>query len=99
MNEWVYFLHAPREDFIATMTDEEREVWGRHVAWVTALFEEGSIVVGGPPHGPTNTGICVFEAEDEAAAQAVVAADPAVVSGIGRGEVRPFRMLYLRGRD
>jgi uncharacterized protein YciI len=99
MSEWVYFLHAPREDFAATMTDEEREVWGRHVDWLTARFEEGSIVVVGPTLGPINTGICVFEADDEAAAQAVMEADPAIASGIGRGELRPFRMLYLRGRD
>ena len=25
--EWIYFIHAPREDFAATMTPDERAVW------------------------------------------------------------------------
>ena len=28
MEQWVYFIHAPREHFAETMTDEERAVWG-----------------------------------------------------------------------
>jgi hypothetical protein len=28
--EWISFLHPPREDFAATMTEEERAVWGVH---------------------------------------------------------------------
>ena len=30
MKEWIYFIHPPRDDFAATMTDEEKSVWGRH---------------------------------------------------------------------
>jgi hypothetical protein len=28
MAEWIYFPHPPRENFAATMTDEEKAVWG-----------------------------------------------------------------------
>ena len=28
MAEWVYFIHAPRENFAETMTEEEQQVWG-----------------------------------------------------------------------
>jgi hypothetical protein len=30
MAEWIYFIHPPREDFAATMTDEEDAVWRVH---------------------------------------------------------------------
>ena len=46
MAEWAYVIHAPREDFAATMTD-----------------------------------------------------DPAIASGIATGELRPFSVALLRGRD
>lgn len=99
MSEWIYFLHPPREDFAATMTPEEQAVWAEHWTRLQGLHAEGRIILVGPTLGPTNTGICVFEAEDEQEAQRFVAEDPAVTSGIARGELRPFRVALLRGRD
>jgi hypothetical protein len=32
MAQGIYFLHVPREDFVATMTDEEIRVWEEHSA-------------------------------------------------------------------
>ncbi len=99
MAEWVYFIHPPRDDFAATMTDAEQEVWARHWARIQRLFADGSIVLIGPTLGRTNTGICVFEAPDEAAARAFMNDDPAIAEGIARGELRPMRVSLLRGRD
>jgi uncharacterized protein YciI len=97
--EWIYFLHAPRENFAATMTDEEGAVWGEHFERLKRLLAEGVLVMAGPTLGPKNTGVAVIEADDEAAAQKIVDEDPAVASGIARGELRPFRVSLLRGRD
>lgn len=99
MAEWVYFLHPPRDNFAATMTDAEREVWGVHFARLKRLLAEGTLVLAGPTLGSINTGICVIEAEDEAEAQRLMEEDPAVASGYARGELRPFRVSLLRGRD
>ena len=99
MDTWLYFIHPPREDFAETMTDAENEVWGRHWARIQRLFDEGSIVLVGPTLGRTNTGLCVFEAPDEAAALAFMNADPTISEGFARGELRPFRVSLLRGRD
>jgi hypothetical protein len=41
----------------------------------------------------------VFEAPDEASARAFMDEDPAIASGIGRGELRPFHVSLLRGRE
>ena len=99
MAEWIYFLHAPREDFAATMTEEEQHVWGEHFERLQRLVTEGVVVLAGPTLGRVNTGINVFEAEDEAAARRIMEEDPAVASGIATGELRPFRVALLRGRD
>jgi uncharacterized protein YciI len=97
--EWIYFIHAPREDFAATMTDEEREVWGVHFERLQRLLAEGTLVLAGPTLGRVNTGIAVIEAEDEATARRLMEEDPAIASGIATGELRPFAMALLRGRD
>jgi uncharacterized protein YciI len=99
MAEWVYFLHPPREDFAATMTDEERGVWSVHFERLQRLLRDGTLVLAGPTLGRVNTGICVIEAPDEDAARAVMEADPAIAGGYARGELRPFRVSLLRGRD
>jgi uncharacterized protein YciI len=99
MAEWVYFIHPPREDFAATMTPEEQEVWAVHFARLQRLTAEGTMILAGPTLGPVNTGIAVFEAPDLAAAEKLMNEDPAVASGIATGELRPFVVSLLRGRD
>jgi uncharacterized protein YciI len=99
MAEWIYFIHPPRDDFAATMTDEERAVWAVHFARFERLLAEGSIVLVGPTLGSINTGICIFEAPDEAAARRLMDDDPVLAGGFARGELRPFRVSLLRGRD
>lgn len=100
MAEWIYFIHPPRDNFAATMTHEERAVWARHWERMQRIYsEDGSVILVGPTGSSVNTGICVFEAPDEAAARRFMEEDPAISSGIGRGELRPFRVSLLRGRD
>ena len=97
--EWIYFIHPPRDDFAATMTDDEREVWDVHFARLQRLLDEGVMILVGPTLGSVNTGIAVFEAPDEAAARRIMDEDPAIASGIATGELRPFMVALLRGRD
>ena len=96
MSEWVYFIHAPRENFAATMTESEQAVWGEHVQLLQRRLDDGSLILAGPTLGQINTGICVFEAPDEDAARAYMESDPTIASGIARGELRPFRASFLR---
>jgi uncharacterized protein YciI len=94
--EWVYFLHAPRDDFAATMTEEERAVWGQHFERLERLLDEGVLILAGPTLGRVNTGIAIFEAPDEETAAALMGADPAIAGGYASGELRPFRVSLLR---
>jgi len=97
--EWIYFLHAPREDFATTMTDDERSVWGMHFEHLQKLLADGALVLAGPTLGRINTGITVFEAADEAAAREIMNSDPTIAGGFATGELREFRVSLLRGRD
>jgi uncharacterized protein YciI len=57
------------------------------------------LILAGPTLGEANTGVAVFEAPDEEAARQIMAADPTIAGGYARGELRPFRVSLLRGRD
>jgi uncharacterized protein YciI len=99
MAEWIYFIHAPRENFAETMTDEEIAVWGVHFERFQRLLAEGTIILVGPTLGSVNTGIAILEAPDEATARRIMDEDPVIAGGFARGELRPFRVSLLRGRD
>ena len=99
MPGWAYFLHPPRENFVATITDNELVAWERHFEWLDGLLAEGRLILAGASGGPVNTGIAIFEATDEPAARAITAQDPAAGEGYARGELRPFNVGLLRGRD
>jgi len=99
MAEWIYFIHPPREDFAATMTAEEEAAWAVHFERFERLLAEGVIVLVGPTLGEVNTGIAIFEAPDEVAARQIMEEDPVIAGGFARGELRPFRVSLLRGRD
>jgi len=97
MPHWIYFLHAPRERFAETITDEEQAIMGRHADYLDALLQDGTLLLAGPTLGPVNTGIAIYEAPDEDAAQAILDADPSIQAGLMRGELRPFRASFVRG--
>lgn len=99
MAEWIYFIHPPRDDFAATMTAEESAVWEGHFARLQQLLDDGVLILAGPTPGRVNTGVAIYEAPDEAAALRIMEADPVIAGGYARGELRPFRVSLLRGRD
>lgn len=99
MAEWIYFIHPPREDFAATMTAEEQAVWSVHFERFERELAAGRLILVGPTLGSRNTGITIFEAPDEATARRFMDEDPVIAGGFATGELRPFRVSLLRGRD
>ncbi len=67
------------------MTEAEQEAWGRHWVRIQRLYLEGRIVLVGPTLGRINTGLCVFEAPDEAAALALMNERPGDRRGVRDG--------------
>jgi uncharacterized protein YciI len=99
MPEWIYFIHPPRDNFAETMSQTEREVWSTHFQRLQRLLSEGTLILAGPTLGRINTGIAIINAPDENAARQLMEEDPAIASGIATGELRPFRVSLLRGRE
>ena len=92
MSEWIFFMHPPRDDFRVTMTDDEVFAFGAHSDWMQGLVDDGSLILAGPCLGRENTGILIFEAEDEAAARRIIAKEPVTGAGHMRAELRPFQV-------
>lgn len=99
MGEWLYFIRPPREDFAATMTPEEEAVWGVHFERFERLLAEGTIVLVGPTLGRENIGIAILRAPDEATARRLMEEDPVIAGGFATGELHPFRVSLVQGRD
>jgi uncharacterized protein YciI len=99
MAEWIYFIHPPRSNFAATMTDEEKAAWARHFERLQRMLADGVLILAGPTLGEINTGVAVIEAPDAATARRIMEEDPAIAGGFAVGELRPFKLSLLRGRD
>ena len=84
MSEWVFFMHPPRDDFIATTTDTERSAFDAHAGRLRTLLADGVLIMAGPCLGQVNTWIASFEAPDEQAARRIVADEPMTGSGYMR---------------
>ena len=48
MAEWIYVLHPPRDNFAATMTDQEQAAFAGHARWLRRLLANGALTVSGP---------------------------------------------------
>ncbi len=66
MSTFVFGLKAPRPTFAADMTDEEREIMGRHAAYWQPFIDSGQMVIFGPVlDGTGSWGLVLVEADDE----------------------------------
>jgi uncharacterized protein len=82
MAHFLYRLLAPRPDFDQTMSEEEMALMGAHATYWTTHLEAGRVVVFGPVADPEGVwGLAVLEVDERAEAEALVAQDPAILSG------------------
>jgi uncharacterized protein YciI len=87
---FAFHLIAPRPTFVEDMTDDERAMMAEHAQYWRQLLDDGVAVVFGPvlhPAGPY--GLAVVEVTDQAHADRIIAADPAVRGGL-KTEVYPM---------
>ncbi len=92
-------LIAPRATFPFDISAAEQEAMGRHVAYLTALMEQGTALAFGPvidPAGPW--GLLILRVADEAEAQRITADDPVVQANLGfRYDILPMMSAVVRG--
>ena len=79
-------------------TPDEQRILGEHFAYVQDLTDKGIMILVGRTQttGPETFGLAIFEAADEADARAIMLADPAVSSGLMRGELFPYQIAHMR---
>ncbi len=100
MSTYVFRLKAPRPTFALDMTDEEREIMGRHAAHWRPRVESGEMVVFGPVLDSTGSwGLGVIEAEDEDELRAFAAADPVVTTKTAEIELGKMLAGFVRPRQ
>jgi uncharacterized protein len=99
MTTFVIRLKAPRPNFALDMTDEEREIMGRHAAHWQRFIDSGQMVVFGPVlDGTGSWGLGVVEAEDEDEIRAFAGSDPVVVTGTAEIVVGKMLAGFVRGQ-
>jgi uncharacterized protein YciI len=81
------------------LSEEEREVMGRHAAHWQRFIEAGQMVVFGPVLDAAGSwGLAVVETDDEEELRAFAASDPAVTSGTATFEVGKMLAGFVRPR-
>jgi uncharacterized protein len=99
MTTFVFRLKAPRPTFALDMTDEEREIMGRHAAHWQPFIDSGQMVAFGPVLDTTGSwGLGVIETEDEEELRAFTERDPVVVSGTAEIEIGKMLAGFVRPR-
>jgi len=99
MSTFVFRLKAPRPTFALDMTDEERDIMGRHAAYWQPALDAGDMVVFGPVLDSTGSwGLAVIEADDEDELRAFAAGDPVVTTGTAQIEIGKMLAGFVRPR-
>jgi uncharacterized protein len=97
MPTFVIRLEAPRPTFALDMTDEEREIMGRHAAHWQRFIDSGQMVVFGPVLDSGGSwGLGVVEAEDEDELRTFAESDPVVTTGTGSVVVGKMLAGFVR---
>ena len=100
MATFVFRLQSPRPTFALDMSDEEREIMGRHAAYWKPLIDSGQMVIFGPVLDDTGSwGLGVVEADDEEELRAFAAGDPVVTTGTGTIEMGKLLAGFVRPRQ
>ena len=90
-------LEAPRPTFALDMTEEEREIMGRHGAHWQPYIDSGQMVVFGPVLEENGSwGLGVVETDDEGALRAFAASDPVVTTETARMEIGRMPSGFIR---
>lgn len=91
---FLYRLLPPRSTFAQDMSSAEADVMQRHGAYWQDLLNRDVALAFGPvldPEGPWGLGL--LDLEDEQAARAIGASDPAVETGTCTYEVVPMQLV------
>jgi uncharacterized protein YciI len=98
MATFLYQLFPCRPTFGQEITPAEQAIVGEHFRYLQALLAKGQLYVAGRTEG-AEFGICIFEAESEAVAQAILENDPVVAKGLMTAKLYPYRIALMKGAE
>ncbi|MCX7711103.1 MAG: YciI family protein [Clostridia bacterium] len=88
---FVLYAISTRPTFQQDMTEKERNIMSRHIAYWTDKAEQGIAIVFGPVFDPKGGyGLGVVEVENEDQVRLLIANDPAVIAGLFKEEYTPM---------
>jgi uncharacterized protein YciI len=97
MRTFVFTLKAPRPNFALDMSDEEREVMGRHAVHWRPYIESGQMVIFGPVLDSTGSwGLGVVQSDNEDELRDHAARDPVVTTGTAHIELGTMLQGFVR---
>jgi len=67
-----------------------------HVEYLRGLLTRGKLVLTGPFLDKERGGMFILEVENESELHEIVNNDPAILDGLSRSEVRPFKIVFQR---
>ena len=91
MDKKYFVLHLlpSRSNFAQTMTEEERSIMRKHIAYWTKIMNEGKVLVFGPVLDPNEVyGLGIISVDTEQEVKDFIANDPA--SAINKYEYYPM---------
>jgi uncharacterized protein len=100
MNQYIYRIQPTRIEMLSDgPTQEESQAVAEHFSYLQGLASEGRLFMAGRTllTDERTFGIALFAAASDEEARRVLADDPAVLRGVMRGEVYPFRTAIWSG--
>jgi uncharacterized protein YciI len=88
-NIYYVLFHSPGEKWVESVSFQEQPGVEEHVGYMASFLEAGTLAIGGPFLDDSG-GMMVFRAKDQADAEEVANADPAVKKGLLKVIVKPW---------
>lgn len=94
MPRYLYRITPTRPEMLLESTPDEDRVVADHFAYLQEHATSGTVLLAGRTQttGADSFGIIIFEAADDDAAAAFVAADPAVANDVMDAKLFPYRV-------
>ena len=94
MPRYLYRITPTRPEMLVASTPDEDRVVADHFAYLQQHAAAGTVLLAGRTQttDANSFGIIIFDAPDDAAAEAFVAADPSVAGGVMDAALFPYRV-------
>jgi uncharacterized protein YciI len=102
MQQFLYRIQPVRLGMLTEgPTDREAAIVGDHFRYLQRLVAEGTVLMAGRTLNADDRtfGIVVFVAASEARASEIVSGDPAVMHGVMRAELFPYRVALWSNKS